>query len=189
MTALRKILIEEETVFTAPVARVPATKLYVVANSAPAEVVAAQAEGNALKNILLFFAAPFIGLVYIVAFPIVGLVALAVLAGVSPPNTMRSKPPPASSRLRPSWLRRLRSASPTSSSSRLSASPRWPGSVAKQRWPGIKCEWPTEPSLKGKAVSRGHDPPAFFICLEDKSYEAQRRLYGENMRPDHQVSI
>ena len=81
MTALRKILIEEETVFTAPVARVAATKLYVVANSAPAEVVAPQAEGNALKNILLFFAAPFIGLVYIVAFPVVGLVALAVLAG------------------------------------------------------------------------------------------------------------
>jgi hypothetical protein len=81
MTALCKILIEEETVFTAPVARAPATKLYVIANNAPAEVVAPEAGGHALKNILLFFAAPFIGLVYIVAFPVVGLVALAVLAG------------------------------------------------------------------------------------------------------------
>ena len=82
MTALRKIRIEEEPVFAAPVARAPATKLYVVANNAPAETAKApEAEGNALKNILLFFAAPFIGLVYIVAFPVVGLVALAVLAG------------------------------------------------------------------------------------------------------------
>lgn len=35
---------------------------------------------SALKNIALFFAAPFIGLAYIVALPIVGLVAFAVLA-------------------------------------------------------------------------------------------------------------
>jgi hypothetical protein len=80
MTALRKILIEEETTFTAPVTRAP--KLYVVANNATAETTKApEAEGHALKNILLFFAAPFFGLAYIVAFPIVGLVALAVLAG------------------------------------------------------------------------------------------------------------
>ena len=79
MTALRKILIEEETVVAAPVAWAPATKLYVVANNVPTQVPAE--EGNALKNVLLFFAAPFIGLVYIVAFPVVGLVALAVLAG------------------------------------------------------------------------------------------------------------
>ena len=82
MTALRKIRIEEEPVFAAQVARTRATKLYVVANNAPAETAKApEAEGNALKNILLFFAAPFIGLAYIVAFPVVGLVALAVLAG------------------------------------------------------------------------------------------------------------
>ena len=37
--------------------------------------------GSALKNIVLFFAAPFIGLAYIVAFPFVGLAVLAVLAG------------------------------------------------------------------------------------------------------------
>ena len=78
MTALRKILIEEETVVAAPVARAPAVKLYVVANNVPTEAPAE--EGDALKNILLFFAAPFIGLAYIVAFPFVGLGALAVLA-------------------------------------------------------------------------------------------------------------
>ena len=78
MTALRKILIEEETVSTAPVTRAPA-KLYVVANNA-AETERAK-EGSALKNIVLFFAAPFIGLAYIVLFPLAGVVALAVLAG------------------------------------------------------------------------------------------------------------
>jgi hypothetical protein len=72
MTALaRKILGEEKTLIT----RTPA-KLYVVANNA---TVAPEVEGGALKNIALFFAAPFFGLAYIIAFPIVGLVALAVL--------------------------------------------------------------------------------------------------------------
>ena len=81
MTAVRKIRIEEEPVFATPVARVPATKLYVVTNNAPAEAAAPEAAGNALKNIVLFFAAPFIGLAYIVALPFVGLAVLAVLAG------------------------------------------------------------------------------------------------------------
>ncbi len=81
MTAVRKIQIEEEPVFAAPVARVPATKLYVVTNNAPAETAAPEATGNALKNIVLFFAAPFIGLAYIVALPVVGLAVLAVLTG------------------------------------------------------------------------------------------------------------
>ena len=76
MTALRKILIEEETVFTAPVTRTPA-KLYLVANNATPAV----EEGSAVKNIVLFFLAPFIGLAYMVLFPLVGLVALAMLAG------------------------------------------------------------------------------------------------------------
>jgi hypothetical protein len=79
MTVLRKIRIEEEPVFTAPVVR---TKLYVVATNAPAQAAtASEAEGNTLKNILLFFAAPFFGLAYIVALPLVGLAVLAVLAG------------------------------------------------------------------------------------------------------------
>ena len=50
----------------------------------PAAEVAAKAEpapsGSALKNILLFFAAPFIGLAYIVALPFVGLGVFAMLA-------------------------------------------------------------------------------------------------------------
>ena len=84
MTALRKILIEEEPVVTAAVTviRAPAPKLYVVPTAkapadAPAEV---PKEGSILKNILLFFAAPFLGLAYIVALPFVGLGVLAVLA-------------------------------------------------------------------------------------------------------------
>src|SRR5664279_5067355 len=81
MTALRKILIEEEPVFAAPVARAPATKLYVVTDKAPVEAAAPEAAGNTLVNIVLFFAAPFIGLAYIVALPFVGLAVLAMLAG------------------------------------------------------------------------------------------------------------
>ena len=81
MTALRKILVEEEPVVALNAVRAPATKLYVVTNNAPAEARAEAPEaGGTLKNILLFFAAPFLGLVYIVAFPLVGLGALAVLA-------------------------------------------------------------------------------------------------------------
>ena len=79
MTALRKILIEEEPVFAAPVARAPATKLYVVTGNAPVEP-APEAAGNTLLNIVLFFAAPFIGLAYILALPFVGLGVFAVLA-------------------------------------------------------------------------------------------------------------
>ena len=131
MTALRKIRIEEEPVFAAPVARAPATKLYVVANNAPAETAKApEAEGNALKNILLFFAAPFIGLVYIVAFPVVGLVALAVLAGRFAAKYEAVKTTARVLKTSPWWLRRPRSASPMSCSSRSSASLRWPGWVA-----------------------------------------------------------
>jgi CheY-like chemotaxis protein len=50
----------------------------------PAAAKASEAEpagiGSALMNILLFFAAPFIGLAYILALPLVGLGAFAVLA-------------------------------------------------------------------------------------------------------------
>ncbi len=46
--------------------------------AAPAEAVKA---GSHLKNVALFFAAPFIGLAYILAFPFVGLGLLAWLAG------------------------------------------------------------------------------------------------------------
>ena len=76
MTALRKILLEEELV----VAReTRAAKLYVVV-PAPAEEKAEAGLGTGLKNVALFFAAPFIGLAYITALPFVGLGYLAVLA-------------------------------------------------------------------------------------------------------------
>ncbi len=39
------------------------------------------AKQSVLKNILLFFAAPFIGLAYVIALPFVGMVALAIVAG------------------------------------------------------------------------------------------------------------
>ena len=78
MTALRKILIEENTALTTNnLTRAPAAKLYVVKSNAPAEV---EAANGTLKNIALFLASPFIGLAYIIALPIVGLVFLAVLA-------------------------------------------------------------------------------------------------------------
>ena len=78
MTALRKILIEEET-FANNTVRAPAPKLYVVTNNEPVEAPATAA--GTLKNIALFLAAPFIGLAYIVALPLVGLAVLAVFAG------------------------------------------------------------------------------------------------------------
>jgi CheY-like chemotaxis protein len=54
----------------------------VLALPAAAEAPRAEPAGkeSVLKNILLFFAAPFIGLAYIIALPIVGLGAIAVLA-------------------------------------------------------------------------------------------------------------
>jgi hypothetical protein len=83
MTAIRKILFEEKPVVATSVARAPAAKLYVVSGDAPAEArgEAAEATGSTLKNIALFLAAPFIGLVYIVLLPVVGLGFVAVLAG------------------------------------------------------------------------------------------------------------
>ena len=48
---------------------------------ATAEASVARSVGLALKNIVLFLAAPFIGLAYVIALPFVGLGLLAVLAG------------------------------------------------------------------------------------------------------------
>jgi len=73
MTALRKILVEEE----APANTVRAPRLYVVTTEAPAKT---DATGNRLMNIALFLAAPFFGLAYIIALPFVGIAVLAVLA-------------------------------------------------------------------------------------------------------------
>jgi hypothetical protein len=81
MTALRKILTEQEAVVTTNFTRAPAAKLYVVKGNAPAEVEAApEVARGTLTNIALFLASPFFGLAYIVALPIVGLAFLAVLA-------------------------------------------------------------------------------------------------------------
>ncbi len=79
MTALRKILIEEEPVVAETVARAPVAKLYVVA---PAEVrtEAPEETRNTLVDVVLFFLAPFIGLAYVIALPFVGLGVIAVLA-------------------------------------------------------------------------------------------------------------
>ncbi len=82
MTALRKVLlVEEEPLVATAVVRAPAAKLYVVTAKAPAEAAATapEAAGGTIKNIALFFAAPFVGLAYIVAMPFVGLGLLAVL--------------------------------------------------------------------------------------------------------------
>jgi hypothetical protein len=82
MTALRKILIEEEALVAPAVTRTPAAKLYVVVTKTPAEAAVAVPEtaGGKVKNIVLFLAAPFIGLAYIVALPLVGFGLLIVLA-------------------------------------------------------------------------------------------------------------
>jgi hypothetical protein len=78
MTALRKALfVEEAPVAAAVVARAP--KLYVVPTKAPAEA-APEAAGGMVKNIALFLAAPFLGLFYIIALPVVGIGFLVVLA-------------------------------------------------------------------------------------------------------------
>jgi hypothetical protein len=81
MTALRKILVEEEPVVASETLPTRAAKLYVVA-SEPAEECAEVdvTKPGALTNIALFFAAPFIGLVYVITLPFVGLGYLAVLA-------------------------------------------------------------------------------------------------------------
>ena len=125
MTALRKILIEEETVFTAPVSRAPA-KLYVVTNTATPAV----EERSATKNIALFFLAPFIGLAYMLLFPLAGLVALAVLAGRAAAKYEAVRVTATVRRMSGWQLRPRCLASPTSSSSPSSASAHWPGSVA-----------------------------------------------------------
>ncbi len=66
-------------VLAAPVAvAVPEPAVAAVAEAPEAEVAPA---GSMLGNILLFFAAPFIGLAYIAAMPFYGLAVLAFLAG------------------------------------------------------------------------------------------------------------
>jgi hypothetical protein len=94
MTALRKILVvEEEPVVAAKGARTPAAKFYVVAGHAAKQAPAAapEAVGGTLKNIALFFVAPFVGLVYIAALPLVGFVYLALMAARAAARTGAAK--------------------------------------------------------------------------------------------------
>jgi len=75
MTAIRKILVEEEPLVTETVTRAPKLRLV-----PPAEVREPEEARNALIDVVLFFMAPFIGLVYVITLPFVGLAAVAVLA-------------------------------------------------------------------------------------------------------------
>jgi CheY-like chemotaxis protein len=61
----------------------PAASAETVNAVAPAEATVAEAAtaGSVLKNIVLFFVAPFMGLAYIIAIPFYGLGVLALLAG------------------------------------------------------------------------------------------------------------
>jgi CheY-like chemotaxis protein len=58
----------------------PAAQVLALPAAAEAPLAEPAATGSALLNILLFFAAPFIGLAYIIALPFVGLGVMAVLA-------------------------------------------------------------------------------------------------------------
>ena len=70
----------EDSARDALAAPVIATKAVILPFADEAPAATAAGTGGALKNIALFFAAPFIGLAYIAVFPFVGLGALAVLA-------------------------------------------------------------------------------------------------------------
>ena len=75
MTALRKALVLEE----APVAEIARAPAKIYAFPPKAGTAAPESTATLTKNIALFLAAPFIGLAYIIAFPLVGLGALVVL--------------------------------------------------------------------------------------------------------------
>jgi CheY-like chemotaxis protein len=70
----------EDSARDALAAQAPQVVALPPAAEAPEAVPVPARSGSALLNILLFFAAPFIGLAYIVVFPFVGLGAMAVLA-------------------------------------------------------------------------------------------------------------
>jgi CheY-like chemotaxis protein len=70
----------EDSARDALAAQAPQVVALPPAAEAPEAVPVPARSGSALLNILLFFAAPFIGLAYIVVFPVVGLGAMAVLA-------------------------------------------------------------------------------------------------------------
>jgi hypothetical protein len=79
MTALAKALPYEAEPLRTPVLTRKATKLHLV-TAAEAPVTAELPRYGILTNIALFFAAPFIGLFYIVALPFVGIALLTLAA-------------------------------------------------------------------------------------------------------------
>ena len=164
MTALRKILIEEEPVVTtnAMVARAPTPKLYVVATKAPIEATEAtpEAAGGALKNILLFFAAPFIGLAYIVAFPLVGIAVLALVAARAAAKIEAVRTVGLALKHVVMQLPRLSSAWPISSSSPSSDWPCWPG------WVVVPCLQPARGEQK-RSKERAMDAPRKVLVVDD----------------------
>ncbi|MGA2568872.1 MAG: response regulator [Pseudolabrys sp.] len=70
----------------------PKAQVLALPTAAEAPKVEPAARGSALLNVVLFFAAPFIGLAYIVAFPFVGIGIMAVLAtrAAAKNNTLRT---------------------------------------------------------------------------------------------------
>ena len=68
-------------VLAVPAAPVGGSRLAVIAAAPEAPVAEIAPAGSMLGNILLFFAAPFIGLAYIMAMPFYGLAMVALLAG------------------------------------------------------------------------------------------------------------
>jgi CheY-like chemotaxis protein len=70
----------------------PKAQVLALPTAAEASKAEPAARGRALLNVLLFFAAPFIGLAYIVAFPFVGIGIMAVLAtrAAAENNTLRT---------------------------------------------------------------------------------------------------
>jgi len=80
---LSPTMIEDSARDVLAVAAAPAPAGEAFTAAAPEEAVAAEAAaaGSVLKNIILFFAAPFIGLAYIMAMPFYGLAMIALLAG------------------------------------------------------------------------------------------------------------
>jgi len=78
---LSPTMIEDSARDVLAVAAAPAPAGEAFTAAAPEEAVAAEAAaaGSVLKNIILFFAAPFIGLAYIMAMPFYGLAMVALL--------------------------------------------------------------------------------------------------------------
>jgi hypothetical protein len=81
MSALRKTWIETEYPIAIESVKPVLTVVAATARPAPVAEPAALTRGAVLKNMLLFLSAPFVGLVYAVLLPFVGLFMLARIGG------------------------------------------------------------------------------------------------------------